>query len=205
MNEIVYVLINEAMPGYVKVGFTTTSIQQRLKELDTTSAPLPFECYYAAKLKLRNAREIEKLLHDAFLNNRVRSNREFFQISPDRIVAALKIAELEEITPKEDFFESEEDKKALQDARERKSSFNFEAAKIPLGAEIFFVKNESIKAKVVASSGKKTIELNGEVTSLSDAAWKLLGYKYKPQGTIYWKYEGKTLADRRESIESGEI
>ena len=46
---IVYVLINEAMPGYVKVG-KTDCIERRLQDFDWTNLPLPFECFYAAKV-----------------------------------------------------------------------------------------------------------------------------------------------------------
>jgi hypothetical protein len=41
---IVYVLINEAMPGYVKVG-KTDNLDRRLRDLDWTNLPLPFECF----------------------------------------------------------------------------------------------------------------------------------------------------------------
>ena len=47
MAEIIYVLTNEAMDGLVKIGRTTTSVEQRIRELDNTSAPLPFQCFYA--------------------------------------------------------------------------------------------------------------------------------------------------------------
>ncbi|EKD33224.1 MAG: hypothetical protein ACD_76C00068G0021 [uncultured bacterium] len=50
MNEIIYILINEAMPGYVKIG-RTTNLEQRIRSLDTTSVPLPFECFYACTVK----------------------------------------------------------------------------------------------------------------------------------------------------------
>jgi hypothetical protein len=36
---IIYILINEAMPGYTKVGKTSASIEQRMKQLDTTGVP----------------------------------------------------------------------------------------------------------------------------------------------------------------------
>jgi hypothetical protein len=49
-DEKVYVLRNEAMPGYVKVGFTRGSLEDRIRELDTTGIPLPFECFYAARV-----------------------------------------------------------------------------------------------------------------------------------------------------------
>jgi len=47
MTEIIYVLVNESMPGYVKIGMTT-NLEQRIRSLDNTSTPLPFECFYAA-------------------------------------------------------------------------------------------------------------------------------------------------------------
>ena len=50
MTSIVYILINDAMPGLVKIGLTGTSLEQRIRELDTTSVPLPFKCYYAAEV-----------------------------------------------------------------------------------------------------------------------------------------------------------
>ena len=60
---IVYVLTNEAMPGYVKVG-KTDSIERRLRDLDWTNLPLPFECFYAAKVA--DASFVESQLHEAF-------------------------------------------------------------------------------------------------------------------------------------------
>jgi hypothetical protein len=50
MPEIVYFLTNEAMEGMVKIGRTTTSVEQRIRELDNTSMPLPFQCFYAAEV-----------------------------------------------------------------------------------------------------------------------------------------------------------
>jgi T5orf172 domain len=50
MAEIVYVLTNEAMDGLVKIGRTTTSVEQRIKELDNTSIPLPFQCFFAGEV-----------------------------------------------------------------------------------------------------------------------------------------------------------
>jgi len=66
--EIVYILINEAMPNYVKIG-RTTNLEQRIRSLDNTSTPLPFECFFACTVN--DAAFVEKQLHDAFLDNRV--------------------------------------------------------------------------------------------------------------------------------------
>ena len=77
---IVYVLTNESMPGYIKIGRTDTSVQQRMSELDRTSVPLPFQCYYAARVP--NNVLVEKTLHAAFADFRVRQSREFFRMDP---------------------------------------------------------------------------------------------------------------------------
>lgn len=91
MNDIIYILINEAMPGYVKIGKTSTSLEQRIRELSgSTSVPLPFTCFYACTVN--DSGFVEHQLHDAFDNNRVNPRREFFQIAPERVVAALKLA-----------------------------------------------------------------------------------------------------------------
>ena len=44
-SGIVYLLINEAMPSFVKIGETTLQDPQvRIDDLYNTSIPVPFEC-----------------------------------------------------------------------------------------------------------------------------------------------------------------
>lgn len=195
MNEIVYILINESMPGYVKIG-RTTDLEQRIRSLDTTSVALPFECFYACTVE--NASYVERQLHDAFLDHRVRSSREFFEIAPERAVSALKLAEIENVTPKKDFVETQEDQKALDEARTRRGRFNFKMVDIPTDSEIYFSRDESIKAKVIDN---RNIEFNGKITSLSTSAQEILGVDYGVAGTDYWMYEGETLDERRTRLE----
>ncbi|MEK7130050.1 MAG: GIY-YIG nuclease family protein [Patescibacteria group bacterium] len=203
MNEIIYILTNEAMPGYVKIGKTSNNLAQRVRDLSaSTSVPMPFTVFYACKVN--DANFVEHQLHDAFDNNRVNPRREFFQIAPERVVAALKLAEIENLTPKSDLIETREDKEAHKEALERRGKFNFEITGIPLGAEIYFGRDETKKAKVVDLHSAKSIEFNGEVISLSESARKILGYTYGIAGTDYWMYEGETLDERRRRIESGE-
>src|SRR3989338_4913207 len=148
MNEIIYILTNEAMPGYVKIGKTSNNLEQRFRDLSSsTSVPLPFTVFYARKVN--DANFVEHQLHDAFDNNRINPKREFFQIAPERVVSALKLAEIENITPNKDFVENKEDQQALIKARKIREKFNFNMAKIPVGAELIFSRDENIKAKVV--------------------------------------------------------
>ena len=203
MNDIIYILTNEAMPGYVKIGKTNNNLEQRVRDLSaSTSVPLPFTVFYACMVK--DAQFVEHQLHDAFDNNRVNPRREFFQIAPERVVAALKLAEIENITPHKDLIESEEDREAHEEALERRGRFNFELAKIPLDAKIYFSRDETKKAKVVDLHSAKSVEYNGTITSLSTSAQDILGVSYGVAGTDYWMYEGETLDERRKRLATQE-
>jgi hypothetical protein len=200
MSEIIYVLTNEAMPGYVKIGKTNRDLEQRIRDLSSsTSVPLPFTPYYACTVA--NATFAERQLHDAFGDNRVNPKREFFAIDPERVVAALKLAEIEDITPGHDIVDSPEDQRALDEARQIRSRFNFDMVDIPLGATLYFSRDKNITAQVIGRTGSESIEFNGKPTSLSLAAQEVLGYKYGVAGTDYWSYEGETLDQRRRRME----
>lgn len=199
MDNIIYILINEAMPGYVKIG-KTTDLEQRVRDLSRASGvPLPFEVFYAAKV--RDMHAAEKLIHEAFGDNRVAPNREFFKIAPERVVAALKLAEVENITPHQDFVDSPEEQRALDKARKMRAKFNFEMVKIPVGSILTFTRNPEVTCKVINDT---QIEYAGEIRSLSEAAKLALGIDYNVAGTLYWEYEDETLDERRRRFEEGE-
>ena len=50
MSKIVYILTNQSMPDTIKIGITD-DLESRMKQLDNTSTPLPFECYYAVEVE----------------------------------------------------------------------------------------------------------------------------------------------------------
>ena len=196
MNEIIYILINESMPDYIKIG-KTNDIKRRIQDLDWTNMPLPFQCYYAARVK--DSDFAERQIHAAFADNRVRSNREFFKVSPERVVAIIKLVEIENVTPKNDNDLHPEVKEELEKIYTKR--FNFDAVNIPVGSELTFTRNPSIRAKVLPDSN---VEINGEVKSISRAAKDLLSYSYAVAGPLYWEYEDETLDERRKRIEDGE-
>lgn len=91
----VYVLTNPAAPGYIKIG-CTDNLDRRLRELDNTSAIMPFRVFYAALVDAgRGPRWVEQRLHETFAPERVRSRREYFTTSPERARAALSVAAVE--------------------------------------------------------------------------------------------------------------
>jgi hypothetical protein len=98
MAEIVYVLSNPAMPGILKIGKTDKdNVELRMKELYTTSVPLPFDCVYACIVDSNE--DVEKAMHETFEKQRVNPRREFFKLSANRAVKALKHYEVYDVTP----------------------------------------------------------------------------------------------------------
>ena len=107
------------MPEMVKIGITD-NVERRIKELSSTSGvPLPFECFYAVKVS-EDAKKLEKKIHQGFDKQRVRREREFFYTSPENAKSILELLEImggENVTPKEDIVENNEEKQALDEAR----------------------------------------------------------------------------------------
>ena len=197
MSKIVYILTNESMPDTIKVGITD-NLDRRVRELDNTSTPLPFECYYAVEVE--NASAIEKKIHEGLDDKRVRQNREFFNATPEQAKAILEIAEVmggKNVTPKEDIVETPQDKQALENARKKRGRIDhFGILGIQKGTTLTFSKDENITC-VVSDNGK--IIFRDKETTLSGSALLItneMGYDWgQVQGAGYWCYQGKTLRE----------
>ena len=202
MSKIVYILTNESMPDTIKVGITD-NLDRRVRELDNTSTPLPFECYYAVEVE--NASIIEKKIHEGLDDKRIRQNREFFNTTPEQAKAILEIAEAmggKNVTPKEDIVETLQDKQALDTARKKRSKFNFGMVNIEPGTILEFVKDKTIICEVVDDT---KVKFRGEITSLSASANIILhemGYDWEQaHGPRFWMHENKSLSDLRNEKE----
>jgi hypothetical protein len=88
----IYVLVNESMPGLVKIGFTTGAPESRAKELSRpTGIPTPFVVTYA--MQVSSARDAEREAHRQLSRHRSVRNREFFKISVvDAIAVVNRVA-----------------------------------------------------------------------------------------------------------------
>ena len=89
-QEIVYLLSNDSIPGWVKIG-RTNSMQRRLKELYNTSVPLPFKVVDSIQTKTyEESSLLEKSIHNIIdtINPSLRKHseaykREFFKMTPE--------------------------------------------------------------------------------------------------------------------------
>jgi hypothetical protein len=194
MNQIVYILTNQSMPEYIKIGFTHGDVHDRIKQLDRTGTPLPFEVYYAATVE--NAEKEEKWLHSIFADRRARDSREFFKMNPEYATLALKRVEIKETTI--DSGLTPEQEKEVDDVKERRSRFHFAQYGIPVGSKLTYTRDSNIVAEVVEDD---KIKIGDKVNSLSTFAMELLGYKRPPQGTLYFEFEDEILDDRRRRID----
>ena len=202
MTKIVYILTNQSMPDTIKIGITD-NLESRMKQLDNTSTPLPFECYYAVEVD--DAKAIEKKIHEGLDDKRIRQNREFFNTTPEQAKAILEIAEVmggKNVTPTEDIVETPQDKQALETARKIRKSFNFDMINLKPGTVLQFVKDNTITCEVYNDT---KVKFRDKITSLSNAAdiiMKEMGYDWASvQGPVWWSYNGKTMSELRREYE----
>ena len=71
----VYIIENDAMPGLVKVGYSTKDPALRAKELDNTGVPHPYRVVYDALV--RDPRQVEQQVHAALVDYKDR--KEWFK------------------------------------------------------------------------------------------------------------------------------
>ena len=80
LSGFIYIVSNESMGNVLKIGMTTRTINQRLTELNRSTTILsPFvleAAYFTEDVCL-----VEKNIHEKLKHCRVRSNREFFDVS----------------------------------------------------------------------------------------------------------------------------
>jgi len=203
-GAIVYILKNEAMPGYIKVG-RTIDLKQRMSSLDTTGVPLPFECYYARRVD--DAAFVEGRLHAAFQELRVRKSREFFKILPERVKAALEIARGEEVTVDErSVVETQDDLESLAKAKTKRPNFKFSMLDsiVDVKPGTFLTHASDPNATCIVYDDRN-VTFEGEVMSLTKSAGIVLkrqGLSDSVAGTDYWTLNGATLWDLRNQAES---
>jgi hypothetical protein len=203
----VYILTNEAMPGYIKIGLTDKPVSERVLGLDNTSVAVPFQCYYAARVD--NNQKIERALHTAFGDFRVRPNREFFKMDPYKVKAILEVLAIEDVTPKNELVATAEDAQALRTVGIKAGRFRFSSAGIPIGATLNFVKDLNLISTVEEDSWVVFEGVKHSLTTAALEALKKCGYNWSSvQGPEYWLYNGESVgslrARQRELEESAE-
>lgn len=82
----VYIMHNCSFPQ-VKIGRTSRTVEERAKELSSTSVPRPFIPLFS--VEVTDAAAVERRLHERFRDFRDNPNREFFYLRPPVAIKAL--------------------------------------------------------------------------------------------------------------------
>ena len=83
------------------------------------------------------------------------------------------------------------------ESHEKAENFSFGKCHIPVGEEIEYYDDPSIKCKVV---GDRKVEYQGTELSLTAAAKIISGKKYSIAGPRFFKYKGEWLNDVRQRM-----
>jgi hypothetical protein len=129
--------------------------------------------------------------------------REFYAMKPEEAFAILEaMAEIHDckdkiqlITPNEIEAKAEALAQEIDtEIHEKAENFSFSKCSIPVGAELEYDANPSLKCKVISD---RKVEYQGEEMSLSALAKLLSGTKHSMAGPKYFKYKGEYLNDIR--------
>ena len=208
----IYILTNPSFPEYVKIGYAT-NLETRLRQLNRSETiPYAFRAYAIYEVeKALTDKELHKLIDKLNPDLRTIDNfdgkarvKEFYAMSAEDAYGLLEciakisgtVDRLKRVKPEGHEIEDEKIAQEVKDTA-RRGPFRFGECGIPVGAELTYVDNPSIKVKVVDD---RHIQYGSETTSLSALARNLKGFDHPVQGTLWFKYQGVILADLRNSL-----
>ena len=187
MIGYIYIMTNPCLQNMVKIGFAT-DVEQRRKQLSTTALPYDYEVYsnYETSGKLED-KKLHKLIDNLNPELRVTKSREFFIMSPEEAYELLEA--IATISGSQDKLKRKINVTQQDNQKTKKPAINFAKCGIPIGAELIFIEDPTIK--VIVESERKVI-YNNEITSLSAVAGKIKGVK-AIAGPSYFTYNGKLI------------
>lgn len=220
----VYIMTNQGIPDYVKIGYAT-DLERRRKELSkSSSSPFSFKIYAYYEINEKDRSELDRdtketkedlIIHKLIdtINPDLRAidkdehtKREFFKISPETAYEILESMaafahtsdSLHRVGPngKINKVQAEKEEQSNEEKTEkgRRGPFSFAECGIEPGSIIILKDNPEITAKVIDD---KRVECNGVVGTTSQLARDILGKNHNVQGPVYWIYNGKLLDDIR--------
>ena len=210
----IYILTNPSFPDYVKIGYAD-DVKSRVNQLNRTECtPYAFRIYATYEVDSRlNDLKLHKMIDK--LNPDLRSRdeidgkkrvREFYSLSAEDAYGIFEaMAEIHGTTDKLEKWKAsatdiKQEQAAQSIARQKKEKFEFSKLGIPIGAELEYIHDRSIK--VIVADEKRKVYYNDEEWSLSSLARVLLQRNGTVQGTLHFSYNGETIADLRDRLEA---
>ena len=79
---------NDSLDGVIKIGYSNDPERRRHELSGDTGVVSPFQIEYSYRVK--NARKLERHIHEALNKFRVNPNREFFKISTEQAISSIR-------------------------------------------------------------------------------------------------------------------
>lgn len=207
----IYIMTNPCLHDMVKVGYAS-DVEARRKQLSTTALPFEYEIYatYETSGQLED-KKLHELIDTLNPKLRLAKNREFFAIPAEkayRLLEAIAIIsgsaeKLKRVAPIQGEASASSSRRQTHSSgsseRKQRPAINFQKCGIPVGAELVFIDDDSVRATVVDAE-KNKVEYNGETTSLSPLAEKLRNVS-AIQGASVFTYNGKKITDIAEETQ----
>ena len=206
----IYIMTNPCLHDMVKIGYAS-DVEARRKQLSTTALPFEYEIYatYETSGQLED-KKLHELIDTLNPKLRLAKNREFFAMSAEkayRLLEAIAIIsgsadKLKRVAPMQDEYVVISTRKQTNcqgSSGRKRPAINFKKCGIPVGAELVFIDDDSVRVTVVDAE-KNKVEYNGETTSLSPLAEKLRNVS-AIQGASVFTYNGKKITDIAEETQ----
>ena len=208
----IYILTNPSFPEYVKIGYAD-DVEKRLNQLNRSECiPFSFQVYATYKVAERLTDKKVHSIIDRFNpglraienNNGKQRKREFYIMSAEDAYQTLEdiasinglLKNLKRIAPtKEQQRQTKEAGEIKKHYERTRKKLTFSEYGIPMGAELVYTKDPTIKCKVVSET---KVEYEGKQYSLSGLAGELnvrRGSKNRSvAGTDVFTYNGEILS-----------
>ena len=195
MAGYIYIMTNPCLQNMVKIGYAT-DVEQRRKQLSTTALPYDYEVYatYETTGKLED-KKLHKLIDSLNPDLRVTKTREFFIMSPEEAYELLEAIAM--ISGSQDKLIRRKKVNQSSIQKTKKPALNFAKCGIPVGAELIYIHDDSVKA--IVESDRKVI-YNNEITSLTAIVKSIKGVK-SIAGPSFFTYKGKLITEIAEETQ----
>ena len=203
-------MTNPCLHDMVKIGYAS-DVEARRKQLSTTALPFEYEIYatYETSGQLED-KKLHELIDTLNPKLRLAKNREFFAIPAEkayRLLEAIAIIsgsaeKLKRMAPVQGETSAGSSRRQTHSSGSsgrKRPAINFKKCGIPVGAELVFIDDDSVRVTVVDAE-KSKVEYNGETTSLSPLAEKLRNVS-AIQGASVFTYNGKKITDIAEETQ----
>ncbi|MBQ3179090.1 MAG: GIY-YIG nuclease family protein [Clostridia bacterium] len=213
----IYILTNPSFPEYVKIGYAD-DVDNRVQQLNSSECtPYAFRVYATYEV---DSRLMDKNVHAIIdkLNPTLRSveeyngkirKREFFAMSAEDAYSVFEaMAEIHNCMDKLQKRELNSEEVREQETAElisgkRHENYTFDYWQIPVGAELVYIEDASIKCTVV---DPRKLEYNGEILYMTPFAKKISGKYHAGPSFVEnnFMYNGETLKEIERRLHSKE-